>query len=64
MIRLLVSAIPPEKLEAAREIARREHDGFLLFDNRSREFQLLFARVRTPVGDPADEPCCDPPAPE
>jgi hypothetical protein len=51
MIRLLVSTIDPKKLEAARAIATKEADGFLLFQNHSREYQLLFARHQMPEVD-------------
>jgi hypothetical protein len=55
VIRLLVSTIDPKKLEAARAIATKEADGFLLFQNHSREYQLLFARHPMPEVDGVEE---------
>jgi hypothetical protein len=52
MIRIHISQIDANKLDAARAIAFREHDGFLLFDNRSREFQLLMDRRQSFEPDP------------
>lgn len=55
MIRLLATSICPKKLQAARECAIREAHGFLMFDARSRCYQLLLGRARMPVGDELEE---------
>jgi hypothetical protein len=67
MKKLLAKAIDPAKLQAALECAVRAADGFLIFNQRDRCYQLLFDRRQSPESDPLMEAkqggCCGTPGP-
>jgi hypothetical protein len=49
MIKRLMTTIEPKLLEKARQCARMEANGFLIFDGSSRCYQLLFGRDQFPA---------------